>query len=217
MLPEFHADRARIYVSFADEDRARAMELVRWLNDSGWRVTADDRHGSAPGQRWSPSPRLEFCDVILCVITPGWLVSEFCHREYSYCAKRGRFVLPVICELSDIGLLPPALRVLPRVDLTQGRMIDYLALKQVLTQAGSQIARAALASKVSGQRGQSKSARAGHSPKVGSSARATSEADRPQRDVLARMLGNRRYFWPALAAVALAAAVIVGLGLWAGL
>jgi hypothetical protein len=172
MASEPHADRARIYVSFADEDRARAMQLVRWLNDSGWRVTADDRHSFAAGERWSPSPRLEFCDVILCVITPGWLVSDFCRREYSYCAKRGRFVLPVICELADVGLLPPAIRALPRVDLRQDRMIDYLALKEVLTQAGSQIARCALASEASGQRGHSISARAGHSPEVGSSARA---------------------------------------------
>jgi TIR domain len=139
MSSELGADRARIYLSFADEDRARAMQLVRWLNDSGWRVTADDRHSFAAGERWSPSQRLEFCDVILCVITPGWLVSDFCHREYSYCAKRGRFVLPVICELPEVELLPPALRALPRVDLTQERMIDYLALREVLTQAGSQI------------------------------------------------------------------------------
>ena len=143
MASDLHADRARIYVSFADEDRPRAMQLVRWLNDSGWRVTADDRHSFAVGARWSPTRRLEFCDVILCVITPGWLVSDFCHREYSYCAKRGRFVLPVICELSDVGLLPPAIRALPRVDLRHDRMTDYLALKQVLTQAGSQTARSA--------------------------------------------------------------------------
>jgi hypothetical protein len=119
------------------------MQIVRWLNDGGWRVTADDRHAFAAGERWSPPPRLEFCDVILCVITPGWLVSDFCRHEFSYCAKRGRFVLPLICELADVDLLPPALRALPRVDLTQDRMIDYLALRQVLTQAGSQVARTA--------------------------------------------------------------------------
>ena len=33
---------------------------------------------------------------------------------------------------------------MPRVDLTQGRMVDYLALKEVLTQAGSQIGRVAV-------------------------------------------------------------------------
>src|SRR5438128_869116 len=92
--------RTRVYVSFADEDRARAMGLVRWLNDSGWRVVADDRHSFAAGDRWSRSLRLDSCDVILCLITPGWLVSTYCHDEYSYCAKRGKFVLPVICELS---------------------------------------------------------------------------------------------------------------------
>ncbi len=141
MSPEPHVDRARIYVSFADEDRARAMELVRWLNDSGWQVAADDRHSFAPGERWSPPSRLEACDVILCVITPGWLVSVFCHHEFAYCAKRGKFVLPVICELPDVGVLPEALRVLPRVDLTQNRLVDYLALKDTLRQAGSKIGR----------------------------------------------------------------------------
>jgi TIR domain len=142
MPPELHEDRARLYLSFADEDRPRAMELVRWLNDSGWRVAADDRHAFAGDRKtWAPSRRLDACDVMLCVITPGWLVSDFCHREFAYCAKRGKFVLPVICEPFDLALLPAAIRALPRVDLTQNRMIDYLALKEVLTQAGSQLAR----------------------------------------------------------------------------
>ncbi len=138
------SNRARIYVSFADEDRARAMALVRWLNDSGWQVAADDRHIFTPGDHWSPPPRLDACDVILCVITPGWLVSSYCHHEFSHCAKRGKFILPVVCELSDVNLLPPAIRPLPRVDLTQNRMIDYLALKEVLTQAGPERAGAAM-------------------------------------------------------------------------
>jgi hypothetical protein len=141
MSAEPIADRARIYVSFADEDRARAMDLVRWLNDSGWHVAADDRHAFAPGETWSPPPRLSACDVILCVITPGWLVSSYCHHEFAYCAKRGKFLLPVICELFDLSVLPQAIGALPRIDLTRNRMIDYLALKEVLTQAGSQIGR----------------------------------------------------------------------------
>ena len=144
MSQQPHVDRARIYVSFADEDRARAMELVRWLNDSGWQVAADDRHAFAPGDDWSPSSRLEACDVMLCLITPGWLISVFCHREFAYCAKRGKFVLPVICELPDLGVLPEALRALPRVDLTRNRLVDYLALKATLSQAGSRIGRVAI-------------------------------------------------------------------------
>ena len=136
-----NADRARIYLSFADEDRPRVMELVRWLNDSGWHVVADERHSFCTGE-WSPSHRLEACDVVLCVITPGWLVSTYCHNEFSWCAKRGKFVLPVLCEITDLSLLPEGIRALPRVDLTHGRMVDYLALKDVLTQAGSHIGRA---------------------------------------------------------------------------
>ena len=50
----------------------------------------------------------------------------------------------VLCELTDVALLPEGIRALPRVDLTQGRMVDYLALKEVLTQAGSQIGRVAV-------------------------------------------------------------------------
>jgi TIR domain len=144
MSAEHPIGRARIYVSFADEDRARAMDLVRWLNDSGWHVTADDRHGFSLSDRWLPPQRLETCDVILCVITPGWLVSKYCHQEYSYCAKRGRFVLPVLCELPDVNLLPPAIRALPRIDLRQNRMVDYLALREVLNQTGSEIGRVSM-------------------------------------------------------------------------
>jgi hypothetical protein len=175
-----NADRARIYVSFADEDRARAMELVRWLNDSGWHVEADDRHSFAPGETWSPPRRLSGCDVVLCVITPGWLVSKYCHHEFSYCAKRGKFVLPLICELSDLGLLPSAIRVLPRIDLRQGGMAAHLALKEVLTQAGSQIARASAA-----------------------------ESDAPRERIFAWARGKRRALWLLLAALLLAATAAV--------
>jgi hypothetical protein len=186
MSPELHIDRARIFVSFADEDHARAMQIVRWLNDSGWHVVADDRHAFAVGS-WSPSPRLDACDVILCVVTPGWLASDFCHREFSYCAKRGCFVLPVICELSDIGLLPRALRALPRVDLTRNRMIDYLALKEVLTQAGT---------------------------KAGTKAARAAVPDNPEgRGAVAWMFGRRLHVWLLSAILALAA--IATLGLWA--
>ena len=82
MFPAPKAERARIYLSFADEDRPRVMELVRWLNDSGWQVRADDRHAFAAGEDWgrAAARRLNSCDVILCVITPGWLVSTYCHR-----------------------------------------------------------------------------------------------------------------------------------------
>jgi hypothetical protein len=145
MSAEPRVARARIYVSFADEDRARAMELVRWLNDSGWQVQADDRHAFPGDGRWSPPRRLDASDVILCVITPGWLVSPYCHKEYAHCAKQGQFVLPVLCELSDVNLLPPGIRALPYVDLRQGRMIDYLDLKRVLNHASAEIGRAATA------------------------------------------------------------------------
>src|SRR5216684_5358248 len=140
---ERNVDRARIFVSFAGEDRARAMELVRWLNDGGWHVVADDRHSFAVPDGSIPSARLDSCDVVLCVVTPQWLKSESCRREFSYCAKRGKFILPVICEPIDLDMLPPAVRALPRVDLRRNRLIDYLALKESLSQTGSKIARLA--------------------------------------------------------------------------
>jgi TIR domain len=183
MSAEPNADRARIYVSFADEDRARAMELVRWLNDSGWHVAADDRHAFAPGEAWSPRQRLSACDVILCVITPGWLVSTYCHQEFAYCGKQGKFMLPVICEPFDLNVLPQAVRALPRVDLTRHRMLDYLALKDVLTQAGSQV---------------------GHTEAAESAA--------PRQRTFARGRGRRRALWLLLLALLLAAIIAIWLG-----
>jgi hypothetical protein len=174
MSPEPHTDRARIYVSFADEDRARAMEIVRWLNDSGWRVVADDRHVVEVGDDWSPPDRLDACDIMLCVITPGWLVSRFCHHEFAYCARRGKFVLPLICELSDVRLLPPPVRALPRVDLTREGLADYLTLRDVLTQTGSRIGKVAEA-----------------------------ESDSRRTRLFRRALRDRRLLWAALAAAML--------------
>ena len=141
MFPAFHPDRARIYISFADDDRSRAMELVRWLNDSGWSVSADDRHAFAAGDEEVTS-KLDTSDVVVCVITLGWLVSDSCRFELSYCVTRGKLVLPVICDPWVMDVLPAALQALPRVDLTQNRLIDYLTLKETLTQAGSRIGRA---------------------------------------------------------------------------
>ena len=131
MFPAFHADRARIYISFADDDRSRAMELVRWLNDSGWSVSADNRHAFAAGDEEVTS-KLDTSDVVVCVITLGWLVSNSCRFELSYCTKHGKFVLPVICDPWVMDVLPAALQALPRVDLTRNRLIDYLTLKDTL-------------------------------------------------------------------------------------
>jgi hypothetical protein len=139
MSPELKNGRARLYVSFADDDRARVMQLVRWLNDSGWQVQADDRHSFASGENWTgaAATRLDSCDVILCVITPRWLESDFCRLEFSYGVKRGKFILPVICEPTHVGNLPPEMRALPRIDLTRNRLLDYLALKETLNQAAA--------------------------------------------------------------------------------
>jgi TIR domain len=181
------AGRARIYLSFADEDRPRVMELARWLNDSGWQVRADDRHAFEAGDDWgrAAAKRLNSCDVILCVITPGWLVSTYCHREYSYCAKRGKFVLPVLCEVTDVELLPEAMRPLPRVDLTRGHMVDYLALKEVLTQAGPLLDRVPVA-----------------------------EADEPRKAWSPHVLRRRGYGWLVLAAVAAALFAAFAAAVW---
>jgi hypothetical protein len=142
MVPELNVGGTRIYISFAGRDRARVMQLVRWLNDSGRQVGADDRHSFAAGDDWrrSAARRLKSCDVILCVITPGWLESDFCRFEFSYGAKQGKFILPVICEPADLRMLPPAMRALPSVDLTRNRLVDYLVLRDTLRQAGSNAA-----------------------------------------------------------------------------
>ena len=185
MSPALHADRARIYLSFADDDRPRVMGLLRWLNDSGWSVSADDRHAFAAGDDWKAAAtgKLDTCDVVLCVVTLGWLVSDSCRFEFSYCAKQGKFVLPVICDPSVMDVLPPALRVLPRVDLTRNRMIDYLALKDTLSQAGSRIGRLAEV-----------------------------EGRAPREGALGRMLGAHRYGWIALAAALLLS--VAAIWLW---
>jgi TIR domain len=177
---ERHAGRARIYLSFAEEDRPRVMELVRWLNDGGWKVHADHRHAFPADDAWTWARpiSLDTSEVVLCAITLAWLASESCRYEFSYAARHGKFVLPVICEAAVIEVLPPALRALPRVDLTQGRLVDYLKLKDTLSQAGSKIAAAAVVKRLpAGAR------------------------------TFAGMLGQRYFLWVALAAASSIAAI----------
>ena len=83
-------------------------------------------------------------------------------------------MLPLICELSDVRLLPPAVRALPRVDLTREGLVDYLALRTVLTQTGSTIG------KVAGV-----------------------EQDSRRSRLFRRVLRYRRLLWAALAAAML--------------
>ena len=83
--------------------------------------------------------RLDSSDVILCAITPRWLESDFCRLEFSYGAKRGKFILPVICEPTHVGSLPDGrCERCRRIDLTRNRLLDYLALKETLNQAAAQ-------------------------------------------------------------------------------
>ena len=168
------ADRARIYLSFADADRPRVMELVRWLNDSGWQVHADHRHAFPADDDWTWARpiSLDASEVVLCVITSAWLASDWCRFESTRAAKQGKFIVLVICETLVAKVLPPALRGLPLVDLTQGRLIDYLKLKDALNQAGPKIAAAAAARRP------------------------------PRRRTFAWLLGQRRFQWMALAAAA---------------
>jgi hypothetical protein len=83
-------------------------------------------------------------------------------------------VLPLICELSDVRLLPPPVRALPRVDLTREGLVDYLTLRDVLTQTGSRIGKVAEA-----------------------------ESDSRRTRLFRRALRDRRLLWAALAAAML--------------
>ncbi|MGH3866548.1 MAG: TIR domain-containing protein [Pseudonocardiaceae bacterium] len=110
---------ARVFVSYASEDRACAGRLHQWLISEGHEVFLDRdlRDGIPVGDEWDKRlhERLRWADAVLCVVTSAYLGSLWCSAEVGIALSRGSRVLPVRAEP---GVVHPLLRSLQHADLT---------------------------------------------------------------------------------------------------
>jgi len=111
---------ARVFVSYAREDRALAGELYRRLVDDGHEVFVDQdlRDSVAVGQEWEQrlDERLRWADAMVCVVTSAYLASRWCTAEVGFALSRGSWLLSVRAEP---GLYDPLLKSVVDTDLAR--------------------------------------------------------------------------------------------------
>src|SRR5262245_36265436 len=123
---------SKIYVSFSGADRHHGVELARRLEADGFHIVGE--FDAIPtGQRWCEpeTPQIKLCDVLLCVVTPAWLKSEYCHWELVQFIETRKPVIPLV--YADMKALPRQLSSLQWIDLSHDFDDGYRALKEALT------------------------------------------------------------------------------------
>lgn len=99
--------RARVFVSYSRRDSAFTDELVISLGSHGFEVMFD-RDDLFPGEQFEPRLRslISESDTTVAVVSPDWLGSEWCRREYEIAHGLGRRILPLIIAPVDPSTMP---------------------------------------------------------------------------------------------------------------
>ncbi len=127
---------ARVFVSYASQDRECAAQLHQWLVAEGHEVflDRDPGNGIAVGEEWDKRlhERLRWADAVVCVVTSAAVASTWCTAEISVALSRGSRVLPVLAE-PRVGhpLLPCVQYADLTVDAAAGRAALVGALRRV--------------------------------------------------------------------------------------
>ncbi|MGF1456269.1 MAG: TIR domain-containing protein, partial [Alphaproteobacteria bacterium] len=94
---------ARLFISHWSGNNAEAAALEAWLRANGWDdlfldFTADA--GIAPGERWRDALRqaADRCEGVICLISQGWIDSDWCQWEAQLAASLNKPLFPVIIE-----------------------------------------------------------------------------------------------------------------------
>ena len=127
---------ARVFVSYASQDRECAAQLHQWLVAEGHEVflDRDPGNGIAVGEEWDKRlhERLRWADAVVCVVTSASVTSTWCTAEISIALSRGSRVLPVLAE-PGVGhpLLPCTQYADLTIDAAAGRAALVAALRRV--------------------------------------------------------------------------------------
>ena len=124
---------ARVFVSYASEDRECAGRLHQWLVAEGHEVFLDQdlRDGIVVGEEWERRlhERLRWADAVVCVVTSFFLASMWCTYEVACARSRGSQLLPVRAEP---GVVHPLLTSAQYADLTGDPGVARAALMVAL-------------------------------------------------------------------------------------
>ena len=119
---------SRIFLSHSSKDNVAAIGLSDWLRAEGWDdvfLDLDPQRGIAGGERWERALHAAVlrCEAVIFLITPAWLASDWCLREFRLARGMNKPLFPVIADPAlAIADLPAEIAGTWQVpDLTGGR------------------------------------------------------------------------------------------------
>jgi WD40 repeat protein len=125
---------AKVFLSYATHDKARAIEVFSWLRDAGHEVffDRDQRWGIQLGEDWKQRlyRELRRTDAVVALMTPEYLASTWCTAEIAVADSRGCRILPL---RSSADLTHPLLNRQQYSDLESARERLLTALRRIDT------------------------------------------------------------------------------------
>ncbi|MGH3916762.1 MAG: TIR domain-containing protein [Pseudonocardiaceae bacterium] len=124
---------ARVFISYASEDREGAARLHQWLTAADHEVflAQDLRDGIVGGEQWRPQlhERLRWADAVVCILTSSYVASIWCTAEIAIAQSRGSRLVPVVAES---GVVHPLLNDIQHIDPTRDPAGAPAALDEAL-------------------------------------------------------------------------------------
>src|SRR3954452_6623349 len=130
---------ASIFLSHSSRDNEQAVKVRDWLVANGWQdifLDLDPERGIVAGQRWKEALQqaAHRCEVVLALVSPGWLASGWCKSEIDAARLMGKKIIIALIG-ADKAAVP--------LDLTDEQWIDlvgdpagYRRLQEGLKRAG---------------------------------------------------------------------------------
>ncbi|MGH3711567.1 MAG: TIR domain-containing protein, partial [Pseudonocardiaceae bacterium] len=105
---------ARIFISYATQDRAIADEVASWLEEDGheWFLSHNLRNGVNIGEDWEERlyGELRRADAVIGVVTSSFVVSNWCSAEVGIAGALGCQRMPLRAEADVVHSLMPRLQ-----------------------------------------------------------------------------------------------------------
>ena len=103
-LSPYEGAQPYIFISYAHNDEANVLAIVRRLQEEGYRVWFD--RGIIPGKAWDENigEKLAGCQCLLSFLSRSYVCSSNCRDELNMGRRLGKDILPVYLE--EVTLSP---------------------------------------------------------------------------------------------------------------
>jgi len=122
-----------IFISYSHKDKQYVHRLAENLEQEGFNVWIDDRLDYGSDWPIEIQQRLDYCDVLILIMSPRSLVSKWVQNELNRALRKEKTIFPLLLEGQEPWL---AVESTQYVDVTSGRMpeqkfYERLALETV--------------------------------------------------------------------------------------